>query len=169
VGLLEEGFFMYHEDLELGMRLRFAGYRNVLSTKSFAFHDYTFGRNAKMFAWMELYRWIVVLAYYRAATLFVLLPLLLAIEVGSWMMALKGGWIKSKVWAAGQWFLPRTWKLLFSMRRRAQQLRVIRDEAFLKYVTGKIEGQPAQNGFMERFVNPAVDQAWQAARKIITW
>ncbi|MEK7183198.1 MAG: glycosyltransferase family 2 protein [Patescibacteria group bacterium] len=169
VGLLEEGFFMYHEDLELGMRLRFAGYRNILAAKSFAFHDYKFSRNPKKFAWMELYRNLVVLAYYKPATLFLFSPLLVGIELGTWLMALKGGWIKAKFWAFGQWFYPRTWKLLWSMRKRAQSLRVIKDADFLKFVVGKIEAQEIASPLMDKLINPAVDEAFQAGRRIVKW
>lgn len=169
VGLLEEGFFMYHEDLELGMRLRFAGYKNVLATKSLAFHDYKFSRNPKKFAWIELYRNIVVLSYYKPLTLLVFLPLLSAIELGTWFMAVKGGWFKAKLWATGQWFLPRTWKLLLAMRKRANKLRVIKDADFLKFVTGKIEAQEIANPLMDKAINPAVEAAFVAGRKLISW
>ncbi len=169
VGLLEEGFFMYHEDLELGMRLRFAGYRNVLAAKSFAYHDYKFSRNPKKFAWMELYRNIVTYAYYKPATLILFSPLLLAIELGSWPLALKGGWIKAKVWAFGQWFLPRTWQLLWRMRARAQTLRSIPDREFLRFVVGKIEHQETASPLMDQLINPVVDEAFKAGRKVIFW
>lgn len=169
VGLLEEGFFMYHEDLELGMRLRFAGYRNVLAAKSFAYHDYKFSRNPKKFAWMELYRNLVVLAYYKPLTLLLFAPLLLVIEAGTWLMALKGGWFKAKLWSVGQWFLPRTWKLLWHMRRRTASLRVIRDADFLRLVTGKIEHQETSSPLMDRFINPTVDKVFKAGRKLVTW
>ena len=169
VGLLEEGFFMYHEDLELGMRLRFAGYRNLLAAKSFAYHDYKFSRNPKKFAWMELYRNVVVYAYYKPATLLLFAPLLLAIELGSWPLALKGGWIKAKAWAFGQWFLPSTWKLLWRMRERAQRLRAIPDREFLKFVVGKIEHQETASPLMDQLINPLVDEAFKAGRKVIFW
>lgn len=169
VGLLEEGFFMYHEDLELGMRLRFAGYRNVLCTKAKAFHDYSFRRNPMKFAWMELYRSIVVLAYYRLPTLLVFWPLLFAIELGTWAMALKGGWLKAKVWALAEWCKPRTWRLLFMMRARTRRLRTINDATFLTLVTGKILDQEGDNLLMEKVINPVVDLSFRTLRLLIKW
>jgi GT2 family glycosyltransferase len=160
---------MYHEDLELGMRLRFAGYKNVLAAKAFAYHDYQFSRNPKKFAWMELYRNMVVWAYYKPATLLLFLPVLLAMELGTWLLALKGGWYKAKLWAVGQWFKPSTWRLLVSMRRRAQRLRVIRDADFLKFVTGKIEHQETSNPLMDRVINPVVDGIFHAMRSLVRW
>ncbi len=169
VGLLEEGFFMYHEDLELGLRLRMAGYKNVIATKSVVLHDYSFKRNPMKFAWMELYRQIVILSYFRLRTLLLFSPLLFAIEVGTWFMALKGGWIKAKLWSTREWFKPRTWKLLRDMRKRAQTLRVINDSDLLKLMVGKIEHQEVTSAFMDKMVNPAVDQAFQAGRRMIYW
>lgn len=169
VGLLEEGFFMYHEDLELGLRLRVAGYTNIVCTDSWAYHDYSFSRNPKKFAWMELYRWVVVLAYYRTATLILVAPILLAIELGTWMMALKGGWARAKAWAYGQWLLPRTWKLLWMMRRRTARLRTISDRELLRHVTGTIEAQETSSPFMNRLVNPVIRTLLRVIRLIVIW
>ncbi|MDP2631807.1 MAG: glycosyltransferase family 2 protein [Candidatus Uhrbacteria bacterium] len=169
VGLLEEGFFMYHEDLELGLRLRFAGYKNVLNSTSLAFHDYSFSRNPKKFAWTELYRWVVVLSYYKLATLMVLAPLLLLIEIGTWFMALMGGWLGAKLWAYKEMLRPRTWKLIWNIRRRAQTLRVIRDKELLRHVVGTIEAQETSNWIVDYFANPIINLWWRAARFIIIW
>lgn len=169
VGVLEEGFFMYHEDLELGMRLRYAGFTNALAAHSFGFHDYSFSRNPKKFAWMECYRYVVMFGYYRLRTLALLAPLLLAVEAGTWLMAIRGGWFKAKCWATFQWFLPKTWRLVADIRRRAQRLRVISDAAFFEHVTGMIQGQETANPFMERMVNPAIEAAWLSAKPLIRW
>lgn len=169
VGLLEEGFQMYHEDLELGLRLRIAGYRNLLATASVAHHDYTFGRNMKMFAWIELYRMVVLLAYLRIPTLVLLAPLLLAIEVGTWPMAYMGGWLKAKLWATRQWFSPTTWRLVFRMRARVGALRTISDRELIRLWTGKIEAQEKANVIVDRIANPVVDALWRAIRCIIVW
>lgn len=169
VGFLEEGFFMYHEDLELGMRLRIAGYKNVLAPKSWAYHDYSFSRNPKKFAWMELYRWVVVLAYYKIATLILLSPLLFAIEIGTWCMAIKGGWIQAKLWALQEWFKPRTWKLIFMMRARAKKLRVITDRELLKDVVGAIHAQEQHNKIMDTIANPVVTFIWRVQKMLIRW
>ncbi|MFH1712193.1 MAG: glycosyltransferase family 2 protein [Patescibacteria group bacterium] len=169
VGLLEEGFFMYHEDLELGLRLRMAGYKNILAKDSEAYHDYCFSRNPKKFAWMELYRWVVVLSYYKISTLILFLPLLCLIEAGSWMMSITGGWFKAKLWALSRWFVPSTWQLIFKMRRRARRLRQIKDRDLLKFVTGKIEAQETKSFIVDQIANPIIDLTFRLIRSVITW
>ncbi len=169
LGLLEEGFFMYHDDLEYGLRTKIAGYRNVLSTQSKAFHDYQFGRNKKMFAWTELYRWVVFLGYLRVRTLLLLAPFLAMVEAGTWLMALRGGWLGAKTWAYRQWLHPATWAFVWRLRRRAQSLRTIDDAELVRLWTGKIEAQEMTNPLLERVINPVIDAIWRALRKLIVW
>ena len=44
VGLFGDDFFMYHEDADLGWRLRLAGYRIMLEPKSVVYHKYNFAK-----------------------------------------------------------------------------------------------------------------------------
>lgn len=169
VGLLEEGFFMYHEDLELGLRLKIAGYKNVLAPKSIAYHDYTFGGNRKKFVWMETYRYVVLAAYLRVSTMVLLAPLWIAIEVGSWMMMARAGNADIKIGAYVTLLRPSTWKLAWTLRRRAQKLRVISDRELTRLWTGRIEAQEMSNPFLERVVNPIVNGIWRVLHRAIIW
>lgn len=167
VGLLEEGFFMYHEDLELGLRLFIAGWKNVLCPSSLSFHDYHFSANPKKFAWMELYRYLVLFSYLKLQSILVLSPLLLAIELGSIPLALRGGWIKAKLWSYRQWFDPATWRLVFKIRTRAQNLRKRSDREVVSLMTGKIEAQEMSSPIMESLINPTVDRVFRFLKVFI--
>ncbi len=169
VGMMEEGFFMYHEDLELGLRLRMAGYKNVLATKSLAYHDYNFSRNTKKFAWMELYRVVAVKAYYKIFTLILLAPILLVIEAGTWLMALKGGWVQAKFYQYTELMKPRTWKLILKIRKRAQSLRIISDKEFLQSVSGSIAGQETESFIVTAIANPIIELYLRCVRAIVIW
>ncbi len=169
VGLMEEGFFMYHEDLELGIRLFLAGFKNVLGMNSWAFHDYKFSRNEKMFAWTELYRWIVVLSFYKIPTLILLLPLLMCVELGTWIMAARGGWLKAKLYPYKEVWKKKTWQLLWTIRSRAQRLRVKTDRELLAFVTGKIEAQEQHNAVVEYVANPVISLWLRVIRFIVRW
>lgn len=169
LGMLDEGFFMYHEDLELGLRMTIAGYRNVIAARSVGYHDYRFSANPQKFAWTELYRIVVLLSYLRIRTLALLAPLLLAIEIGTCAMALRGGWVGAKAWAYGQWFRGRTWRFIFRMRRRAQKIRTISDAELMRLWTGRIEAQEQASVIVDRFANPIVSGIWRVLYRGILW
>ncbi|MBT3230654.1 glycosyltransferase family 2 protein [Candidatus Uhrbacteria bacterium] len=168
VGFLEEGFFMYHEDLELGLRLRFAGYKNVLCTESHAFHDYSFGRNPKKFQWMETYRYIVLFSYAKFRSLLLLVPMLKFVECGMWAMSLKGGWLGSKLKANIELCKPSTLGLLWKMRQRAQSLRTIDDKDWMKMLSPKIEAQEVESE-ITTIGNSIISWMWKIILPLIRW
>jgi GT2 family glycosyltransferase len=169
VGLLEEAFFMYHEDLELGLRLQIAGWKNVLVSQARAFHDYAFARNPKKFQWMELYRYLVFFSTLKIQTLFVLLPLLLPVEMASWLFALKGGWLKGKVWSVVQWFRFSTWQTLIRMKVRARRLRRISDRQLMQSMTSVITDQEEMSKLVQKVGNPLMKWIWHRVYWLIRW
>jgi GT2 family glycosyltransferase len=169
LGLLEDRFFMYHEDLELGLRFLIAGYSNVLVSSVRAFHDYHFSHNPKKFGWMETYRWLVILAYLRIPTLILYAPLLFCVELGTWFMAWRGGWLSAKVDAYRELCTVRSWTLLRDMRSRARRARKISDRQLLSFWTGKIEGQEVQGEIMTKIIHPTVDALFRLFRGVIFW
>lgn len=169
LGLMEDRFFMYHEDLELGLRGMIAGYKNVLVPDVRALHDYKFSKNKMMFAWIELYRWVVMIGYWKLPTLILLAPLLAVIEAGTFLLALKGGWIKAKLYSYSQLIRPKTWKLALSIRKRTKRLRVISDATLFAHVSGKIEAQEQSSWIVERVGNPIIVGYRNILAKLLRW
>jgi GT2 family glycosyltransferase len=160
---------MYHEDLELGLRLRIAGYKNVLAEKSLAYHDYQFAINPGMFAWTETYRYVVTLAYWRPLTLLLISPVLLGVELATWMFAVKGRWLGAKMRATHTLLKPKTWKLIIAMRMRMKRLRTVSDRSLFAFVSGRIEAQEQSNWIVEHIANPALNAYVRMLRAIIFW
>ncbi|PJA45387.1 hypothetical protein CO174_03545, partial [Candidatus Uhrbacteria bacterium CG_4_9_14_3_um_filter_50_9] len=125
VGLLDPFLFLYHEDLELGWRIRLAGFKNVLSTQSIAYHDYEFKRSIQKFYWMERNRILVHLSHLRWRTLFLLLPFMVALELGLLAFAVKGGWLKEKILVYVALLSPRTWMYVAKKRRASRAIRSV--------------------------------------------
>ncbi len=169
VGLLEDRFFMYHEDLEWGLRFRIAGYRNVLASKALALHDYAFTRNPKKFAWMELYRHVVLFGYLKPLTLLLVLPILVAVEGATTLLAIKGGWFSAKRWAWREWLRLRTYRLIFSIRTRTKRLRVISDRELVALFSGRIEAQEQSSFIVERFANPVLTLLTKGIQFVVRW
>lgn len=169
VGALDPYLFLYHEDLELGWRLRLAGWRNVLSTRSVAFHRYEFSRSAKKLYWMERNRWLVHLSHLKPASLALILPFMLALEIPMALFALRGGWFahKARAWAAA--FDPRTWGYVARKRRESAKLRKVGDREVVRLWTGRIEHQQVASPVVEKVANPALGLVWRGLRFVIRW
>src|SRR5205823_6165678 len=125
VGLFDETLWLYHEDLDLGWRLRLHGCRNLLTPLSVCRHHYEWARSTTKWYWLERNRWLVVLKNYRLATLLLLLPMMLLFELGLIALAVKGGWWCEKLRAMGTLLQPRTWTYLARERRRLGRARPV--------------------------------------------
>ncbi len=167
VGLLDSFLFLYHEDLELGWRIRLAGYKNVLAIDSIAYHDYEFKRSIKKFYWMERNRVLVHCSHLTLRSLALLaIPMLLA-ELGLILFAIKGGWIREKVLVYVSLFSPRSWRYVKTKRRESRLLRRVGDREIVRLWTGKIEHQETQSFIVDRLINPSSSALWKVLRAFI--
>ena len=98
-GGFRESFFMYHEDTDLGWRMRLAGKRIVRVPSSRVSHHYEFARSPAKMYYLERNRWLMLRSNYRRRTLVVLSPALLLVEIGIMLIARRDGWWAEKVQA----------------------------------------------------------------------
>jgi GT2 family glycosyltransferase len=167
VGLLEEDFFMYHEDLDLGWRLRLAGWRNVIAPSSVVWHDFEFSRSIKKYFWMERNRFVVLFGRLSARTLVVLaLPLLLA-ELGLLIPAVRGGWWREKLRVYADLFTPKTRALIRRLRGETRRLRRVSDREVTRYFVAAVEGQEVEPTFTKYVANPLMRLTWGVVRRFI--
>lgn len=168
VGLLDEEYWMYNEDQEIGWRLWLAGYRCVLAPKAALYNNYEFQRSIKKFYWMDRNRIISILICYKIPTLILILPAFVIMELGHILFSLKTGWFKEKLKVWAYFFSPQTWSYLFKARRRNQGLRKTKDRDIVKMISGKIWYQEIDDVKL-RLVNPIFNLYWRAVKRIIVW
>ncbi|MFH1610988.1 MAG: hypothetical protein ABIA83_00075, partial [Patescibacteria group bacterium] len=142
--------------------------KNVLSTKSQVFHNYSFSRNPKKFQWMETYRIVVLLSYLKFRSFLVLTPILVIVECGIWLLSIKGKWFGSKFLADIELCKPKIWKLIANMRSRAQKLRVIKDQDWMRILSSRIEDQEVES-LATRIGNSVITLMWKIILPIIRW
>jgi hypothetical protein len=152
VGLLDEKFFMYHEDLDICWRARLAGYKIMIAPKAVCYHYYEFNRNKEMFYWTERNRWAVLLQNYSLGTLLMLGPILLVIEFMMILYSTMSGWLwyklKSYIWI---------WLNLFrilSRRWRVQLNRKVDDKEIMKHMDIELKMSEVDNPVLDQIVNP---------------
>jgi len=169
VGLLDETLWLYHEDLDLGWRIRLAGLRNLVAPSSVCRHHYEFSRATSKWYWMERNRWIVVLKNYRLATVFLLLPAMLLADLGLLFMSAKGGWLGAKLRSLA-WFLrPSAWRYLWRGRRAVAAIRRVPDRELLRHFTAVIDFPDFRNPAVTKIVEPVWKLMLAIVRSVVRW
>ncbi|MFH1047663.1 MAG: glycosyltransferase family 2 protein [Patescibacteria group bacterium] len=167
VGLFDERLFMYHEDLDLGWRLRLAGYRSVLAPKSVVWHKYEFSRSIGKYYFMERNRYIVLFKNLKLWSLIVLAPSLIMSEFFLSLAAVRGGWWSKKFRALMYFLSPSAWRHIILERERVAGFRKIGDREAMKLFTYEIRDQEGISLFTLWVANPLMNIVWRTIRRFI--
>ncbi len=134
---LDREYFMYGEDLDLGLRLWLSGRRVGLVPAARVTHSYEFDKGASKWFYLERNRLRTVLSVYPFPLLVLLAPALLAGELGLLAVAARGGWLRPKLRAQGAALvaLPRT----LARRRAVQRTRRISSRALATHLTASLD------------------------------
>jgi GT2 family glycosyltransferase len=129
-------FFMYHEDVDLSLRLRMAGGAIGIEPSAVVAHDYDFGAGDK---WrrLERNRLAFLIRAYPASLLALLAPALIATELALLAVSAAAGWGAQKRRANREFltWLPR----LLRERRAIQRTRTISAAEFASCLTPDLD------------------------------
>ena len=132
-------FFMYHEDVDLSVRLRMEGGTVGIEPTAIVAHDYDFSAGGDKWRRLERNRLAFLVRTYPGALLALLAPALLATELALLPVAAAGGWGRQKLRAdreAIAW-LPR----LLRERRALQRRRAIGAAEFAAALTPDLDSE----------------------------
>jgi GT2 family glycosyltransferase len=138
LGGFAEEFFMYHEDVDLSLRLRLAGETVGIEPSAVVAHDYEFTASAgNKWRWLERNRLATLIRVYPGPLLLVLAPALLATEAALLLAAAPGGWGGQKLRANAEvlLWLPR----LLRERRAIRRSRTVSAAAFAAALTADLD------------------------------
>ncbi len=169
-GLFNERLFAYHEDVDLGWRLRLAGYKILFDSSATIYHKYIFNKGRYKYYYTERNRWIIMLQNYKLATLLLLAPALVLMELGMLFYAFKNGWLKEKI-KGYLWLIAHLPSI--SSRRLETQYKIrnrkIKDAEILRLFVGSIKFQEVKYPALTYIVNPLMEIYFFFARLIIFW
>lgn len=167
--LFEPSYFMYHEDLDLAWRMRLRGHEVACARDSVVYHYYEFSRSIGKFYWMERNRLITHMTHLKIATLFVLAPAFIAMEMGTFLFALRSGWWRQKLHAWKFFFTPEAMRLLRNQREKVQKLRLVKDAEILAFATGTLHSEEVKNPVLTYIANPIFSAYFFVVKKIVRW
>lgn len=166
--LFDETLFAYLEDLDLGWSLQLLGYDNYLIPESVIYHKYEFNRSMRHIYWFERNRLWIMAKNYKIATLVLILPAFILMELGQLFFAFIHKRLIAKLKAYAWLFSGQQLNIFFKKRREIQRRRVRPDRAVVKNFTGQILFQ-ALDSFLLKIANIIFNLYWQVIKIFIFW
>lgn len=156
LGGFYEPYFAYHEDSDMSIRTWRLGLRVVSVPDAVVVHRYEFSRNSRKYYLIERNRLMLVSTLWSRRALVLLVPPLVALEVGMVLLAAKQGWLPDKLRGWG-WLVEHRSDVL-ARRRLVQRERVAPDREWMRVLTAhldtplvRVPGRRPLNGMMAAY------------------
>jgi GT2 family glycosyltransferase len=133
----DERYFMYCEDMDLGLRLRLGGSAVGIAPAARVEHDYEFMKGERKWFLLERNRWWTVVSDYPTRLLMLLTPALIASELAVLLVAAHRGWLPAKLRA--QLAVARELPEMLERRRRVQARRTVSERAFAQGLSSRLD------------------------------
>jgi hypothetical protein len=159
-------YFLYHEDVDLSIRLRLEGGALGIEPSAVVDHDYEFSANADKWRWLERNRLSFLVRTYPAALLVLLAPALLATELALLLAAAAGGWLPQKL-RADREVLTRLPRLLRE-RRRIQSARTVSAAQFATWLTPDLDSPLIPAPARSTPARALLQLYWKATRALLS-
>jgi GT2 family glycosyltransferase len=161
----DDRYFMYGEDMDLGLRLWLSGSAVGIAPAARVEHDYEFAKGERKWFLLERNRWWTVVSDYPTRLLVLLAPALILSELAVMIAATKGGWLGAKLRAQGA--VLRELPQMLERRRRVQARRAVSEHAFAQELSDRLDnpnlGGLAAVGLLAR----AQSAYWAVVRRML--
>jgi GT2 family glycosyltransferase len=160
IGGFAERFFLYHEDVDLSLRLRLEGGTLGIEPAAVVDHEYEFGAREHKWRWLERNRWAFLIRVYPTSLLILVAPALIATELALIPASLAAGWGGQKLAALIDviGWLPR----LLRERRQVQAAGTIGTAEFASRLTADLDSPFIPDAARSAVVRLALRGYWRA-------
>ena len=165
LGGFDDEFFAYAEDADISLRTWQSGHRVVFEPTAIGVHYYEFSKNTGKWFLLERNRLINVFTLYEIRSLILLLPILLPVEFGILLSAIRGDWVSEK-WASWCWLLTHR-DYLRQRHKKVNRAKSQREPSWSHVLVGRMD-IPSEFGLrVPRTVNWVLDLYWNAIKNHI--
>jgi len=162
----DEQFFAYAEDADLSLRTWQSGKAVDFEPLAVGVHHYSFTKSNHKWFLLERNRLIALFTLYDRRSIWSLLPVMIPVEMGVLVAAVKGGWAREKV-ASWRWI----WTHRAYLRERRHRVARVRAVASVDW-TVVLEAEmhiPSEFGLsVPASVNWILGRYWNVVRPFIT-
>ena len=158
-------FFLYHEDVDLSLRVKLAGGTLGVAADALVDHDYDFDKGPAKWRYLERNRWATLIRTFPASLLLLLAPALLATELAVTASAMANGWLGQKVRAKLDVLgaLPRLWR----ERREIQASREVSAGEFASAFTAELDSPHLGAASRSRVLGALLRGYWRVVLRLL--
>lgn len=164
VGDFDDLLFLYHEDCDLQIRLRQAGYECMVVPTAHVFHKYEASFSGAKYRWLERNRWMVMIKDWPADVLLAAAPVLAGVQAAVTVFAARGGWLDELLRAHREVLehLPE----LLAARRKVQNARAP-DANEVAWFSGALRFEGFDHPVITRVANPILSSYWRGVSRLL--
>jgi len=155
IGMFDEDYFIYADDMDVGLRMRLAGYKIMYCPTSIVYHKYKFLRNKKGFYYLNRNRILTFLKLYQKWTYIILLPALALYEIFVISYAMLHGFLGEVVKA--YLYIIRNRKSIENKRNKIKTYKKVSDVELIRSLEGAIYFSEIMNPIVEYILNPFLE------------
>jgi GT2 family glycosyltransferase len=163
LGGFDLAYFLYMEDVDLSLRSRLLGYKNLYIPRGVVLHDYELTLDPQKVFLIERGRYWMLLKCFRWRTLFAMLPVLMIAEAVAW------GWVLLKKPRAftkklqAYWWVILNWREIRSRRDQLQARRSISDTQLIRHLSWSLDFRQVVGPHLARISAMVFDPFLKAA------